>query len=257
MGETGTQLERLLELVARLRAPEGCPWDREQSPATVKRYVLEEAYEVVDAVDHDSPAHVSEELGDLLFMLVFLAHLYEEQGAFRLEEVLQGVAEKMIRRHPHVFANRRVDSSTQVKENWEEIKRQEQANASLGATLNGLPRSLPALMRAHRFISRLVRTLHRPLSQEILLGELEQIVATLVQDPSVLSRNAAPALVGKVLLLLVAVGFQAGIRTEEALGNTLERFHRWVVATEPRLIAAGRSWQELSEAEERSLWDEL
>src|SRR5512147_1277000 len=155
MGETGAQLERLLELVTRLRAPDGCPWDREQSPATVKRYVLEEAYEVVDAVDHDSPTHVSEELGDLLFMLIFLAHLYEEQGAFRLDEVLQKVAEKMIRRHPHVFANRRVDSSTQVKENWEEIKRQEQANSSLGATLEGLPRSLPALMRAQRFISRL------------------------------------------------------------------------------------------------------
>jgi len=257
MGETGTQLERLLELVARLRAPDGCPWDREQSPATVKRYVLEEAYEVVDAVDHDSPAHVSEELGDLLFMLIFLAHLYAEQGAFRLEEVLQGVAEKMIRRHPHVFANRRVDSSTQVKENWEEIKRQEQSNASLGATLNGLPRSLPALMRAHRFISRLVRTLHRPLSQEILLGELERIVATLVQDASVLSQGSAPALVGKVLLLLVAVGLQAGIRTEEALGKTLERFRGWIETMETRLTMAGRSWQELSDAEERSLWQEL
>lgn len=257
MGETGTQLERLLELVARLRAPDGCPWDREQSPATVKRYVLEEAYEVVDAIDHDSPAHVSEELGDLLFMLIFLAHLYGEQGAFRLDEVLQGVAEKMIRRHPHVFANRRVDSSTQVKENWEEIKRQEQSNASLGATLNGLPRSLPALMRAHRFISRLVRTLHRPLSREILLGELDQTVATLVPDASVLYQASAPALVGKVLLLLVAVGFQAGIRTEEALGTTLRRFHRWIEAMEGRLDAEGRSWEELSEAEERSLWQSL
>jgi tetrapyrrole methylase family protein/MazG family protein/ATP diphosphatase len=257
MGETGTELERLLELVARLRAPDGCPWDREQSPATVKRYVLEEAYEVVDAVDHGSPAHVSEELGDLFFMLIFLAHLYGEQGAFRLDEVLRGVAEKMIRRHPHVFADRRVDSSTQVKENWEEIKRQEQANASLGATLTGLPRSLPALMRAHRFISRLVRTLRRPLSREVLLGELERIVTALVQDASMLAQNSAPALVGKVLLLLVAVGFQAGIRTEEALGKTLERFHRWIETTETRLTMEGRGWQELSEVEERSLWHEL
>jgi nucleoside triphosphate diphosphatase len=257
MGETGTQLERLLELVARLRAPDGCPWDREQSPATVKRYVLEEAYEVVDAVDHDSPAHVSEELGDLLFMLIFLAHLYGEQGAFRLDEVLQGVAAKMIRRHPHVFANRRVDSSTQVKENWEEIKRQEQSNASLAGTLNGLPRSLPALMRAHRFISRLVRSLHRPLSKEIVRGELDRIVATLGQEASVLSQDSASALLGKVLLLVVALGFQAGIRTEEALGKTLEHFRRWIETTETRLTMAGRSWQELSEAEERSLWQEL
>ncbi|HVO83745.1 MAG TPA: nucleoside triphosphate pyrophosphohydrolase [Syntrophobacteria bacterium] len=257
MGETATQLERLLELVARLRAPDGCPWDREQSPATVKRYVLEEAYEVVDAVDLDSPAHVAEELGDLLFMLIFLAHLYGEQGAFRLDEVLQGVAEKMIRRHPHVFANRRVDSSTQVKENWEEIKRQEQSNASLGAALNGLPRSLPALMRAHRFISRLVRTLHRPLSKEILLGEFDRIVVTLARDASVLSQSSASALLGKVLFLLVALGFHADIRTEEALGETLERFRRWIEITETRLTQEGRSWRELSEAEERSLWQEL
>jgi tetrapyrrole methylase family protein/MazG family protein/ATP diphosphatase len=257
MGETGAQLERLLELVARLRAPDGCPWDREQTPATVKRYVLEEAYEVVDAVDHDSSAHVSEELGDLLFMLIFLAQLYGEQGAFRLDEVLRGVTEKMIRRHPHVFANRRVDSPTQVKENWEEIKRQEQADASLGASLKGLPRSLPALMRAHRFISRLVRTLHRPLSREILLGELESTVAALVQDASVSAQTSAPALVGKVLLLLVALGFHAGVRTEEALGKTLEHFHRWIDTMETRLTTEGRGWQELSEAEERSLWQEL
>jgi MazG family protein len=257
MGETGTQLERLLELVARLRAPDGCPWDREQTPATLKRYVLEEAYEVVDAVDQDSPAHVSEELGDLLFMLIFLAHLYGEQGAFRLEEVLRGVAEKMIRRHPHVFADRRVDSSTQVKENWEEIKRQEKSNASLGAILEGLPRSLPALMRAHRFVSRLVRTLHRPLSQEILLGELDRIVKRLVEDASGQSQSSAPALLGKILLLLVVVGFQDGIRTEEALGETLERFRGWIETTETRLTMEGRSWQELSEGEERSLWQEL
>jgi MazG family protein len=257
MGETGTQLERLLGLVARLRAPDGCPWDREQTPATVKRYVLEEAYEVVDAVDRHSPAHVSEELGDLFFMLIFLAHLYGEQGAFRLEEVLRGVAEKMIRRHPHVFSSRRVDSSTQVKENWEEIKRQEKSNASLGAALDGLPRSLPALMRAHRFVSRLVRTLHRPLSQEIVLGELERIVATLVEDASVLSQSSAPALLGKVLLLLVAVGFQIGITTEEALGETLERLRGRIEATETRLTMGGRSWRELSAAEERSLWQEL
>jgi len=257
MGETGAQLERLLELVARLRGPDGCPWDREQSPATVKRYILEEAYEVIDAVDHHSPAHVSEELGDLLFMLIFLAHLYGEQGAFGLDEVLEGVAEKMIRRHPHVFANRRVDSSTQVKENWEEIKRQEQSNASLGAILNGLPRSLPALMRAHRFISRLVRTLHRPLSKGILLDEFDRTVVTLVQDASVLSQNSASALLGKVIFLLVALGFQADLRTEEALGKTLERFHRWIVATETRLAKDGRSWRDLSEEEERSLWQQL
>lgn len=257
MSETGAQLERLVDLVTRLRAPDGCPWDREQSPATVKHYVLEEAYEVVDAVDRESAAHVAEELGDLFFMLIFLAELYREKGAFHLDEVLKGVAEKMVRRHPHVFGNRRVSSSTQVKENWEEIKRQEQADASLGSALNRVPRSLPALMRAHRFLSRHVRTLHRPLSREVVLGELDQTFKTLIQEGSGPSRSEVPALLGKGLLLLVAVGFQAGIRAEEALGKTLERFQRWMEAMEADLAAKGRRWRHLSEEDERSLWQEL
>jgi MazG family protein len=257
MTETSLELERLVELVARLRGPDGCPWDREQTPETVRRYVLEEAYEVVDAVDHGSPAHVAEELGDLLFMLLFLAHLYGEQGALRLDEVLRQVAEKMIRRHPHVFGNRRVNSSTQVKENWEEIKRQEQANASLGSTLDGVPRSLPALMRGHRFLSRLVRTLHRPLSRGAILDELARSFKTLVQDSSAPSHPPLAALLGKTLLLLVALGLQAEIRAEEALDQTLGRFRLWLEGMEARLKAEGRSWADLSEAEERSLWQSL
>ena len=257
MSETGVQLERLIGLVARLRGPDGCPWDLEQTPETVRRYVLEEAYEVVDAVDHGSPAHVAEELGDLLFMLLFLAHLYGEKGDFRLDEVLRQVAEKMIRRHPHVFGNRRVNSSAQVKENWEEIKRQEQAAASLGARLDGVPRSLPALMRAHRFLSRLVRSLHRPLSRGAILEELARSFQTLVQDGSGPSRPPPPALVGKILLLLVAFGLQAGIRTDEALDQTLGRFRLWLEEMEAGLKAEGRSWVELAEAEEHSLWQSL
>jgi len=257
MSETGVQLERLIELVARLRGPDGCPWDREQTPETVRRYVLEEAYEVVDAVDHGSPAHVAEELGDLLFMLLFLANLYGEKGDFRLEEVLRQVAEKMIRRHPHVFGNRQVNSSTQVKENWEEIKRQERATASLGPTLDGVPRSLPALMRAHRSLSRLVRTLHRPLSRGAILDELARSFQALLQDGSGPSPAPPSALLGKILLLLVALGLQAGIRTEEALDQTLGRFRLWLEGMEAGLKAEGRSWEELAEAQERSLWQSL
>jgi MazG family protein len=257
MIETGAQLQRLVELVARLRGPDGCPWDREQTPETVRRYVLEEAYEVVDAVEHGSPAHVAEELGDLLFMLLFLAHLYGEEGAFRLDEVLERVAEKMIRRHPHVFGNRQVNSSAQVKENWEEIKRREQANASLGSTLDGVPRSLPALMRAHRFLSRLARTLRRPLSRGAILDELARSFTALVQDGPGPSHPPPATLWGKILLLLAALGLQAGIRTEEALDQTLGRFRLWLEEMEVGLKAKGRSWEDLSEAEERSLWRSL
>jgi MazG family protein len=257
MIETGAQLQRLVELIARLRGPDGCPWDREQTPETVRRHVLEEAYEVVDAVEHGSPAHVAEELGDLLFMLLFLVHLYGEKGAFRLDEVLEQVAAKMVRRHPHVFGNRRVDSSTQVKENWEEIKRQEQANAPLGSALDGVPRSLPALMRAHRFLSRLVRTLRRPLSRGVILDELAHSFAALTRDSSVPSPSQQATLCGKILLLLTALASQGGIRTEETLNQTLERFRLWLEGMEVGLKAKGRSWEDVSEADERSLWRSL
>jgi uncharacterized protein YabN with tetrapyrrole methylase and pyrophosphatase domain len=111
MAESGKEFERLLNLIAQLRAEDGCPWDREQTPATIKRYLLEEVYELVDAVDHHAPDQVAEELGDLIFMAIFLANLYGEQDQFQMEQVLQRVGEKMVRRHPHVFGDREVDSA--------------------------------------------------------------------------------------------------------------------------------------------------
>ena len=123
MAETGREFEKLLDLLARLRGEDGCPWDREQTPATIKRYLLEEVYEVVDAVDHEASDQVADELGDLIFMAIFLAHLYAEQDQFQMAEVLRRVGDKMVRRHPHVFGDRKVGSSREVKLNWEEIKK--------------------------------------------------------------------------------------------------------------------------------------
>ncbi|MGD8687206.1 MAG: MazG family protein, partial [Syntrophobacterales bacterium] len=163
MAESGKEFEKLLDLIARLRAEDGCPWDREQTPATIKRFLLEEVYELVDAVDHNDPDQVAEELGDLIFMAIFLASLYGEQDHFQMEQVLQRVGEKMVRRHPHVFGDREVDSAGQVKLNWEEIKRQEKPQEPLGVLFCEIPRALPALMRSYRTLSRLSRSLRRPL----------------------------------------------------------------------------------------------
>ena len=257
MADSGREFERLLSLVARLRAEDGCPWDREQTPGTIKRYLLEEVYEVMDAVEHLPPHHVAEELGDLIFMLIFLAHLYAEQGHFQMDEVLSKVAEKMVRRHPHVFGDLKVDSARQVKLNWEEIKRQERPNRGLGAALNEIPLALPALMRAYRILSRLVRRLHRPFRQDILKSQLQETFATLLELG--LSEDGPPraAVLGKVLLLLVAYDFPADTRPEEALASTLQRFCRQVDRLEASLTEQGKDWQDLSEIQERSLWEKL
>jgi MazG family protein len=257
MTEAGKEFEKLLELVARLRAEDGCPWDREQTPATVKRYLLEEVYEVLDAVDQGTPNQVVEELGDLIFMTIFMAHLYEEQNQIQVDQILRTVGDKMVRRHPHVFGDRSVNSARQVKLNWEEIKRQEKPQEPLGALLCDIPRALPALMRSYRTLSRLGRTLHRPPRQDILCSELRQSFSTLLeQDVRDNALLVAPVL-GKMLLLLVAITLPAGIRAEDELTKTLERFCRQVGKVEDNLVKMGEDWQDLSEEQERSLWENL
>jgi tetrapyrrole methylase family protein/MazG family protein/ATP diphosphatase len=257
MAEAGREFERLLGLVARLRAEDGCPWDREQTPATIKRYLLEEAYEVMDAVDHQTADQVADEIGDLIFMTIFLAQLYGEKGQFQMEQVLRQVAEKMVRRHPHVFADRQVNSAQEVKLNWEEIKRQEKPQKPLGALLNDLPRALPALMRSYRALSRLGRTLRRPLHRDILLSEMRHSFLALLQQDAKNNEPSATALLGKLLLLLVAFRLPADVRAEEALTKALERFCQQIELVEASLMEKGEDWQDLSEDEERSLWENI
>ncbi len=257
MAETGKEFERLLDLIAQLRAEDGCPWDREQTPATIKRYLLEEVYELVDAVDHHAPDQVADELGDLIFMAIFLARLYGEQDQFQMEQVLRRVGEKMVRRHPHVFGDRKVDSARQVKLNWEEIKRQEKPQKPLGALLGDIPRALPALMRSYRTLSRLGRSLRRPLHQDTLVSELRQSFSALLQTDARGNERQTAAVVGKLLLLLVAFTLPADIRAEDALTQTLERFCHQLERVEASLVDQEKGWQDLSEAEERSLWEKI
>ena len=257
MAKSGREFERLLELVARLRAEDGCPWDREQTPTTIKRYLIEEVYEVVDAVAHDSADQVADELGDLIFMTIFLAHLYGEQEQFQMDQVLRKVADKMVRRHPHVFGKRQVDSAKQVKLNWEEIKRQERAQKPTGNMLSEVPRSLPALMRSYRILSRLGRTLRRPLCRGILLSELQQSFSILLQQESEEEGPIDAGVFGRLLLLLVALALPDGIRAEEALTETLERFGQQIERLEASLLENEKGWQDLSEPEELLLWKGL
>jgi len=147
------KVRRIWEIIDRLRGEGGCPWDRKQTPHTVQTYLVEEAHEAASAVRAGDVTEAAEELGDLLFMVFFLVHLYEEQGDFRLDEVCDLIGEKMIRRHPHVFGDVTVHSTQEVKDNWEKIKAGEKAAKPNSS--GTIPESLPALMRAYRMISRL------------------------------------------------------------------------------------------------------
>lgn len=257
MAESGIEFERLLDLVKRLRAEDGCPWDQEQTPATIKRYLLEEVYELMDAVDHHRAEQVADELGDLIFMTIFLAHLYGEQDQFQMEQVLRRVGEKMVRRHPHVFGNRKVDSARDVKLNWEEIKRQEKPQKPLAALLSDVPRALPALMRSYRTLSRLGRTLRRPLRQDILRAEMSHSFSALLQQDVKNNEPPVTTVLGKLLLLLVAFSLPAEVRAEEALAKALDSFCHQIERLEASLLEKGKDWQDLSEEEERSLWENI
>ena len=145
----------LYELMAKLRGPGGCPWDAEQTDETIKMYLLEEAYEVLEAVEKGSSDDVLGELGDLFFQIVFLARLAEEKGEFNLTDVMEKIKQKMINRHPHVFGHLKISSPKEVSENWDKIKKQERGTTEdQVSVLKSIPNHLPALLRAHRLIER-------------------------------------------------------------------------------------------------------
>src|SRR5262245_45070460 len=148
--QSGQTFPRLVELMQRLLAPDGCPWDREQSFSTLRRYVLEEACEVIDAIDSGDRRELRAELGDLLLQVVFQAELARSEGSFGPDDVIAGICDKLVRRHPHVFADAKVDSAGEVLQNWERIKAAERAGKEDRGVLSGVPRSLPALTRAQR-----------------------------------------------------------------------------------------------------------
>ena len=147
MSDAGTKFEELIDIVQQLRAPDGCPWDREQTSQSLLPYFIEEVYEVIESVDEENWATVKEELGDILLHVVFQAAIAEDDGKFNLEESLNTVNEKLVKRHPHVFGNENVDAAFHAKQNWEAAKHKEKNRKS---RLEGVPITLPALIRAQR-----------------------------------------------------------------------------------------------------------
>jgi tetrapyrrole methylase family protein/MazG family protein/ATP diphosphatase len=218
----------------RLREPEGCPWDREQDYETLRSYLIEECYEVADALDRSDRAALREELGDLLFQIVFLSRLAKEQGEFVAADVVRGIAEKMIRRHPHVFGDETAETPAEVLRNWEEIKRREkgQDRASSGAqaaepsVLDGVPIALPALLKAQRLgtkASRVGFDWERPTDVLVKiheeLGELREAVEQ--ED-----RAGVREELGDLLFSLVMLARKLDVDPEGALEQTNLKFIR-------------------------------
>jgi MazG family protein len=206
-------------IIDQLRGEPGCPWDRKQTPESVQTYLIEEAHEAAAAVRSGDESEAAEELGDLLFMVLFMIHLYEEKGAFRLEKVCRLICEKMIRRHPHVFGDVSVETAQDVRENWEQIKAGEKAAAGKGE--GRVPESLPALMRAYRVASRFTKDKQASWNDPAAQLRALESVLTGIRAKMDTGETASGAAFGESFLLLVNLARLVGYRAEDALHERL------------------------------------
>jgi MazG family protein len=215
----------LLGLIARLRSPGGCPWDARQTEDSVKIYVLEEAYEVLDAIERGSSKDLCSELGDLLFQILFLARMAEEKNHFTLMDVFEEITKKMIHRHPHVFGSAKVRSAEEVADNWDKIKKQEKGAAeSSPRLLMDVPAGLPALLRAHRLIERAARLGSTQEEGEGVLKDAEEALRSLRENVAEKNKEAIGEDIGRSLFHMANLARHWGWNAESLLRKANERF---------------------------------
>jgi len=290
MPSTGELFERAVSIMARLRGPGGCPWDREQNFDSIKPYTLEETYEVLEAIDNRDWDELTGELGDLLLQVLFYAQMAKEEGTFSIDDVLERLSNKLINRHPHVFGDVKAETSSEVLRNWEALKAEEKKKrreAGGGKSPNGRPDSvlagvspaMPALLEAHKLSSRAAHVgfdwpsidgLFEKLREET--GELkEQLEQFPAPGPQPHGRGAAGSRgqeidaglrsrledeVGDLFFVLVNIARYLALDPESALKQTNRKFKRRFQWMEENLKAQGRSPQEASMTELDALWEQ-
>lgn len=253
-----SRFRELVDVVRRLRGPDGCPWDREQTPQSLRGCLLEESYEALDALDRDDPADLRDELGDLLLQIVMQADMAASAGRFTIEDVIGGIVEKMVRRHPHVFGDAIVSDTTEVLRNWSRIKSAERAEKGPVADtsiLSGLPPELPALHAAHRIGEKAARVGFDWPSPQAAMAKVHEEVAELEEALA----SGIPARIshelGDALFALASVGRLADQNAEVSLRETLSRFARRFRGMERTISSAGRDIHAVPQAELEALWD--
>jgi nucleoside triphosphate diphosphatase len=250
-------LHRLVALVARLRAPDGCPWDRDQALPDVRAYLLEEAHELAGAIDGGDWREVAEELGDLAFQVAFIARLAEEQGAFTLDEALAGVHRKMVERHPHVFGGETLADTAAVREAWE--RRKVQKDPSRASLLQGVAPSLPALLAAYRLTQKAAGVGFDWPDAGAVLAKLDEETAELREALAGGEdrKEAVREEIGDLLFTVANLARKLDIDPEAALAGTNRKFRDRFAAVERGLAERGKTLAEATLAEMDELWDEV
>jgi nucleoside triphosphate diphosphatase len=261
---------RLVEIVAALRAPDGCPWDREQTIDSLKPFVLEETYEVLEAIDRHDHAALCEELGDFVFEAVFVAQLESEAGRFTIADSLKSVADKLVRRHPHIFAREAgeasLDTAGQVRTRWEEIKAQERASRQADGTaaaakslLSGLAPSLPALLRAFHIGTRAASVGFDWSGAGDVVTKMQEEVDELrqVMDAPSIDHARAEEEMGDLLFTIANLSRKLGIEPETALRKANDKFTRRFGTLEQSVAASGRAMKDMTLEELEAEWQRL
>lgn len=237
----GELFEELIRTMERLRGPEGCPWDRAQTPKSLLPYLIEEAYEVVEAVHHSDPQELREELGDLLLQVVFHAQMAKEEGKFAIEDVVVGLTEKLIRRHPHVFGGTRAETPDEVVVRWEALKQREREESN--SSLEGVPPSLPALMWAQRLQERAIAAGFKwpdaGAALDKVREELEELAGVLAGG----EKDRITEELGDLLFTLLNVAIHAKVDAEQALRGACRKFIERFQRVEAQLAFEGKTME--------------
>lgn len=251
------KFETLVAIMERLRGPDGCPWDREQSYESLRSYLIEETFEVADALDRGDREDLREELGDLLLQVVFLSQLAREEGAFTVEDVCRGINDKMIRRHPHVFGDEEAADAAEVLEHWERIKRDEKAargGDDGSSVLDGIPKTLPALLKAHRLGTKAARVGFDWKRADDVVGKVDEELGELREAVSRGDTAAAREELGDLLFSLAMLARKLDLDPEGALEATNRKFARRFRWIEDRLRERGERLEEVGLERLEALW---
>ncbi|MCL5102915.1 MAG: nucleoside triphosphate pyrophosphohydrolase [Armatimonadetes bacterium] len=247
------EFAKLVEAIARLRGPGGCPWDREQTHLSLKKYAIEETYEVVEAIDSGDPAKLEDELGDFILQALLHAQIASESGQFDIGDVCRTIREKLIRRHPHVFADVEVSGVDDVLHNWEQIKRAEYEHRK--SVLDGVPKSLPALMRAAKISKKAAKTGFDWPDVQAIIGKLKEETAELEEAVERADFDEIKDELGDLLFTLVNIARFQHIDPEEALRDMLVKFIYRFNKIEEKARQTGREISDMTLEEMDEVWE--
>ncbi len=245
---------RLIDIIAKLRSENGCPWDKEQTKDSLKPYLIEEAHEVLEAIDESNPKKLREELGDLLFQIIFHSQIAAESGDFTIFDVIKGISDKIISRHPHVFSNAKFESPEEVRKQWHERKTEE--GRFKDSILSGVPKSLPSLLRSQRLQSRASKVGFDWEKTEDMLYKVDEELSELKAAIKTGSKEEIEEELGDVLFVLVNVSRFTGLNAEEALKKTINKFINRFGYIEQKAKDTGQNLSDMTIKEMDSLWDE-